>query len=111
MSIFSVNILSVCLSVMLQKALLLMDVFILVFFFLGVGFRPLPHNKDIESTLIWFRHGDDNGSWKTWVDRLEKFLEVSFLIRSWIYKLVSAATATAKPVLPIKHGSLEEKWQ
>jgi len=41
----------------------------------GVGFRPLPHNKDIESTLIWFRHGDDNGSWKTWVDRLEKFLE------------------------------------
>ena len=31
MSIYSVNILSVCLSVMLQKALLLMDVFILVF--------------------------------------------------------------------------------
>ncbi len=32
MSIYSVNILSVCLSVMLQKALLLMDVFILVLF-------------------------------------------------------------------------------
>ncbi len=31
MSIYSVNILSVCLSVMLQKALLIMDVFILVF--------------------------------------------------------------------------------
>ena len=31
MSIYSVNILSVCLSVMLQKALLLMDVFIIVF--------------------------------------------------------------------------------
>ena len=46
--------------------------------FSGVGFRPLPHNKDIESTLIWFRHGDDNGSWKTWVERLEKFLEVTF---------------------------------
>ena len=30
MSIYSVNILSVCLSVMLQKALLLMNVFILV---------------------------------------------------------------------------------
>ena len=30
MSIYSVNILSVCLSVILQKALLLMDVFILV---------------------------------------------------------------------------------
>ncbi len=32
MSIYSVNILSICLSVMLRKALLLMDVFILVLF-------------------------------------------------------------------------------
>merc|ERR1711973_160670 len=40
----------------------------------GVGFRPRPHNDDIESTLIWFRHGDDNGNWKGWVERLEEFL-------------------------------------
>ena len=39
MSIYSVNILSVCLMVMLQKALLLMDVFILVFI-LGGRFPP-----------------------------------------------------------------------
>jgi len=41
----------------------------------GVGFRPQPHDDDIESTLVWFRHGEDNPSWKPWVDRLEKFLE------------------------------------
>jgi len=41
----------------------------------GVGFRPMPHDNDIESTLVWFRHGDDNGNWKPWVERLEKFLE------------------------------------
>ncbi len=37
MGIYSVNILSVCLSVMLQKALLLMDVVILVFLRRGRG--------------------------------------------------------------------------
>jgi len=41
----------------------------------GVGFRPGPDNKSIESTLIWFRHGDDNGNWQAWVNRLDKFLE------------------------------------
>lgn len=41
----------------------------------GVGFRPRPDDNDIESTLIWFRHGDDNGNWNDWVNRLEKFLE------------------------------------
>jgi len=41
----------------------------------GVGFRPMPHLDDIESTLVWFRHGDDNGSWEPWVKRLEEFLK------------------------------------
>lgn len=41
----------------------------------GVGFRPMPHDKDIESTLVWYRHGDDNGNWMPWVKRLEEFLE------------------------------------
>jgi hypothetical protein len=36
----------------------------------------MPHDNDIESTLMWYRHGDDNGNWKPWVERLEKFLEV-----------------------------------
>lgn len=37
----------------------------------GVGFRPMPPNKNIESTLIWFRHGNHNGNWEPWVQRLE----------------------------------------
>jgi len=37
----------------------------------GVGFRPMPPNKQIGSTLIWFRHGDHNGDWENWVKRLE----------------------------------------
>jgi len=40
----------------------------------GVGYRPMPDNKSIESTLIWFRHGDDNGNWKPWAERLDDFL-------------------------------------
>ena len=29
----------------------------------------------IESTLIWFRHGNDNGNWLPWVERLEEHLK------------------------------------
>jgi hypothetical protein len=39
----------------------------------------MPHENDIESTLIWYRHGDNNGNWEPWVHRLEKFLEASSL--------------------------------
>ncbi len=44
MSIYSVNILSVCLSVILQKALLLMDVVILVHIMSTLGFLYYPSN-------------------------------------------------------------------
>jgi len=37
----------------------------------GVGFRPMPPNKQIESTLMWFRHGEHAGTWKPWAERLE----------------------------------------
>ena len=40
----------------------------------GVGFRPRPPNERIESTLIWFRHGSDNGNWEPWVERLESHM-------------------------------------
>jgi len=40
----------------------------------GVGFRPMPPDERIESTLMWFRHGDDNGNWQSWVARLEDHL-------------------------------------
>lgn len=38
----------------------------------GVGFRPRPAEKHIESTLIWFRSGDANGNWGDWVERYNK---------------------------------------
>jgi len=37
----------------------------------GVGFRPMPPNKQIESTLMWFRHGEHAGNWQGWAERLE----------------------------------------
>eukprot|EP00092_Neocalanus_flemingeri_P006793 GFUD01007336.1.p1 GENE.GFUD01007336.1~~GFUD01007336.1.p1 ORF type:complete len:347 (-),score=67.21 GFUD01007336.1:191-1231(-) len=37
----------------------------------GVGFRPMPPSKNIESTLMWFRHGEHNGNWQDWAQRLE----------------------------------------
>merc|ERR1711874_200567 len=38
----------------------------------GVGFRPMPSNKHIESTLIWYRREPSN--WEPWVQRLEDHL-------------------------------------
>jgi len=41
----------------------------------GVGYRPMPPDKDIESTLIWFRHGEANGNYEPWIERLEDHLK------------------------------------
>lgn len=51
----------------------------------GMGYRPHPHDKQIESTLIWYRHGRDSGNWNgtssdtvrsdSWMGRLEKDLQ------------------------------------
>jgi sodium/potassium-transporting ATPase subunit beta len=65
---------------MMQKMLFQKAAYVkipIIFSLSGVGFRPMPHDNDIESTLVWFRHGDDNGNWQPWVERLEKFLEVN----------------------------------
>lgn len=40
----------------------------------GLGFRPRPRDEHIDSTLIWFKNGN-NENWKHWSDSLEKFLE------------------------------------
>jgi len=39
----------------------------------AMGFRPGPPDSNIESTLIWFRHGTTNGNWEKWVERLEDY--------------------------------------
>jgi sodium/potassium-transporting ATPase subunit beta len=41
----------------------------------GLGFRPRPREENIESTLIWFKHGQNEAQWKHWSDNLNKFLE------------------------------------
>lgn len=39
----------------------------------GLGYRPMPPNESVESTLVFFRHGG-SGNWKGWVERLDTFL-------------------------------------
>ena len=43
----------------------------------GMGFRPRPEERNMESTLIWFRAGTENGNWEQWVQRLGEFVKVS----------------------------------
>ncbi|GBN41707.1 Sodium/potassium-transporting ATPase subunit beta [Araneus ventricosus] len=40
----------------------------------GLGFRPLPPNDNVDSTLIWFTHGSSQ-EWEHWTTSLEKYLE------------------------------------
>ena len=42
----------------------------------GMGFRPHPEERQLESTLIWFRAGSQNGNWENWVERLGDFIKV-----------------------------------
>lgn len=39
----------------------------------GLGYRPMPPNSSVESTLVFFRHGG-SGNWKGFVDRLDSYL-------------------------------------
>lgn len=41
----------------------------------GLGFRPMPPESNVESTLIWFK-GTDEKNYKYWTEELDKFLEV-----------------------------------
>ncbi|XP_067006980.1 sodium/potassium-transporting ATPase subunit beta-2 [Anabrus simplex] len=41
----------------------------------GLGFRPMPPESNVESTLIWYRSSDSE-NYKYWVEELDKFLEV-----------------------------------
>lgn len=42
--------------------------------FTGLGFRPMPPHKNVESTLIWYK-GTDLENYKTWTDELNEFLK------------------------------------
>lgn len=41
----------------------------------GLGFRPLPPEENVESTLIWYK-GTDYANFKTWTESLNEFLAV-----------------------------------
>ncbi len=43
--------------------------------FAGVGYRPMPHDSKVESTLIHFRDGSYESTWGPWVDRLDEYLK------------------------------------
>uniref|UniRef100_A0A336LVH5 CSON005458 protein n=1 Tax=Culicoides sonorensis TaxID=179676 RepID=A0A336LVH5_CULSO len=40
----------------------------------GLGFRPMPPESNVESTLIWFKASDDSNT-KYWIKELNDFLE------------------------------------
>merc|ERR1711936_1254642 len=66
----------------------------------GVGYRPMPPEKFIESTLIWFRDGNYNGNWDHWVDRLEEHVKD--------YKNDSYASALGDEYKGIECGELAQ---
>eukprot|EP00095_Tigriopus_kingsejongensis_P003906 maker-scaffold85_size395806-snap-gene-0.8 protein:Tk03906 transcript:maker-scaffold85_size395806-snap-gene-0.8-mRNA-1 annotation:"sodium potassium-transporting atpase subunit beta-2" len=42
----------------------------------GLGFRPMPSEDSVESTLMLFRHGDlRTADWDLWSNRLDEYME------------------------------------
>lgn len=41
----------------------------------GLGFRPMPPDSNVESTLIWYK-ANDEGNYRHWTEKLDTFLEV-----------------------------------
>jgi hypothetical protein len=46
----------------------------LVLNFLGLGFRPMPPESNVESTLIWYKASDKDNI-KYWTDEIDTFLK------------------------------------
>lgn len=47
----------------------------------GLGFRPMPPESNVESTLVWFEAANE-GNTKYWVEALDEFLECKLSIAS-----------------------------
>ncbi|KAF4527772.1 hypothetical protein B566_EDAN015828 [Ephemera danica] len=41
----------------------------------GLGFRPMPPESNVESTLIWYKSSDSN-NYKYWTEEIDRFLTV-----------------------------------
>ena len=46
----------------------------------GLGFRPLPPEDNVESTLIWYR-GTNRENYEVWTNALDEFLSRKFDLR------------------------------
>lgn len=44
---------------------------------LGLGFRPMPPESNVESTLVWFTAADDKNT-KYWTDEIDTFLSSKY---------------------------------
>lgn len=52
----------------------------------GLGFRPMPPESNVESTLIWFEKQNETNS-KTWEDGIKDFLKGKLMIHRCATKL------------------------
>lgn len=53
----------------------------------GLGFRPMPPESNVESTLIWYKASDE-GNYLHWTNMLDKFLKGETPERNAIQSLV-----------------------
>lgn len=47
----------------------------------GLGFRPMPPESNVESTLVWFEAANEKNT-EYWIGALDEFLECEFYISS-----------------------------
>lgn len=45
----------------------------------GLGFRPMPPESNVESTLIWYK-SVDQGNFRIWASLLDEFLQGNYII-------------------------------
>ncbi|KAJ6649706.1 Sodium/potassium-transporting ATPase subunit beta-2 [Pseudolycoriella hygida] len=57
----------------------------------GLGFRPLPPEENVESTLIWYK-GTDYENYKIWTEALTSFLAGGIIIniecKAWARNII-----------------------
>lgn len=57
----------------------------------GLGFRPMPPESNVESTLIWYKASDE-GNYLHWTRELDRFLEGEKDLRSTIFNIQTHET-------------------
>ncbi|XP_063974103.1 sodium/potassium-transporting ATPase subunit beta-2-like [Diachasmimorpha longicaudata] len=68
----------------------------------GLGFRPMPPEDNVESTLIWFK-GSNRTNYNYWVTSLKNFLAD--------YKKPGSSPGRGQNVVNCRDGKIIEPWQ